>query len=1109
MLRRYALLPLGFLSLLAFACHAAASADDMAFTPLTELPAPKVIRHAKEFPGSNYATENLIDDRVKSEYASNSQGTDTFVDFDLGRPVAIQGFQHIDRRDVATVAEAELVFSDDPDFTAVIARETVKHVNVSGGRTTALFASAHKARFVRWKVTQMNAQGHRCLGGRAIRFYTPQAMELSIGRDQVTVQPAQALRRGGDAARRPAVVHIQHVYAEPAEVVLRVGELAPIPLLLQFGPQTVEVSLQAVGQPQELAVSIEMSGATVLQQQVLVPPVRHWELHFLPHSHVDIGYTHVQTEVEQKQWKYLQQAIEIARKTADYPPESRFKWNTEVLWAVDSYLEQASDQQRSEFLRAVGDGVIHLDGLYGNELTALCRPEELMRLTSCARRISRHYDLRIDAAMISDVPGYTWGTVPALVQSGIKYLSIGPNHVHRIGSTLEQWGDRPFYWVSPSGDERLLCWMAGKAYSWFHGSRVGTLTVDSPAEPFFEYLDELTEKKYPYDMVQIRYSIGGDNGPPDQQLSEFVKAWNEKYEWPRMVISTTSSLMHAFEDRYGEQLPEARGDFTPYWEDGAASSAQETAMTRGASERLVQAEALWAMRAPKEYPVEEFYAAWRNALLYDEHTWGAHCSITQPDSPLTVDQWKIKQAFALDARRQSKQLLAQALPKNSASNTSADENKIDTLDVWNTNSWSRTDLVRLDTSRELAGYIVKDLSGNVVASTRTPRGQLAFLAKDVPPFAAKRYLLVPGQPDTAGGARAERTVLSTKTIRVEIDPDTGAISSLRLAGLETDLVADQTPLGLNRYNYVSGRHATVPGSSRVTEIEVLEERGVAASLAIRAQAPGLRQLITIVRVIDGIDRLDIFNIVVKEKVLKKESVHFGFPFQVPNGVMRVNTPWAVVVPELDQLPGACKNYLTVGRWVDVSNNDFGVTWSTRDAPLIEVGGIHVDVDSPLTSESWIKHLEPTQTLYSYVMNNYWETNYKASQEGATLFRYSIMPHRKFNQAAAARFAIGHSQPLLVRPADPRTPVLTSRLNVTGEGVLVTSLKPSADRRALIVRLFNAGDQPTSAKIDWADPALKHVTLSSPREERGRAIKGPIAMPPLGIVTLRAETSGGP
>ena len=43
----------------------------------------------------------------------------------------------------------------------------------------------------------------------------------------------------------------------------------------------------------------------------------------------------------------------------------------------------------------------------------------------------------------------------------------------------------------------------------------------------------------------------------------------------------------------------------------------------------------------------------------------------------------------------------------------------------------------------------------------------------------------------------------------------------------------------------------------------------------------------------------------------KEAVHFAFPFNVPGGEIRMDIPWAVVQPEKDQMPGACKNWFTV------------------------------------------------------------------------------------------------------------------------------------------------------------------------------------------------------
>ncbi len=66
--------------------------------------------------------------------------------------------------------------------------------------------------------------------------------------------------------------------------------------------------------------------------------------------------------------------------------------------------------------------------------------------------------------MISDVPGLTWGVVPALAQNGVKYISNGPNanwanmDGDRIGYVRVQWEHNPFYWQSPSGREKVLYW---------------------------------------------------------------------------------------------------------------------------------------------------------------------------------------------------------------------------------------------------------------------------------------------------------------------------------------------------------------------------------------------------------------------------------------------------------------------------------------------------------------------------------------------------------------------------------------------------------------------------------------------------------------------------
>ena len=75
-------------------------------------------------------------------------------------------------------------------------------------------------------------------------------------------------------------------------------------------------------------------------------------------------------------------------------------------------------------------GQVALNGMYLNELTGLCRPEELLRLFRFATQMAAQTGVPIESAMISDVPGYTWGTVTAMAQAGIKYFSTAPNY-HR------------------------------------------------------------------------------------------------------------------------------------------------------------------------------------------------------------------------------------------------------------------------------------------------------------------------------------------------------------------------------------------------------------------------------------------------------------------------------------------------------------------------------------------------------------------------------------------------------------------------------------------------------------------------------------------------------
>ena len=172
-------------------------------------------------------------------------------------------------------------------------------------------------------------------------------------------------------------------------------------------------------------------------------------------------------------------------------------------------------------------------------------------------------------------------------QAGVRYFSLGINY-NDGGRTLPAWEDKPFYWLGPDGHEKVLCLLPYKGYALGH-------TGYKLNEQLPDRLKQLEDKGYPYDVVQLRWNVGGDNGPPDQTLPDLVRRWNDEHAFPRLVIATTAEAFRALETRHSATIPAVRGDFTPYWENGACSTALETALNRTAAERLVQAETLAAM----------------------------------------------------------------------------------------------------------------------------------------------------------------------------------------------------------------------------------------------------------------------------------------------------------------------------------------------------------------------------------------------------------------------------------------------------------------------------------------------------------------------------------
>jgi hypothetical protein len=821
-----------------------------------------------------------------------------------------------------------------------------------------------------------------------------------------------------------------------------------------------------------------------LKKIAQIPGARKWTLYFLPHSHQDIGYTHRQDDVMKLQWRNLERAIDLMERTIDYPEGSRFKWNSEATWSVKGYLDHYQGTEKAKkLIKTIQNGNLGIDAALGSILTGICKQEELMHIFDDAHQISQQTGVEFNTAMMSDVPGQSWGYVTALAQNGIKYYSSGPNYVpfwgkagsSRVGLFHVAWADIPFYWQSAGGTEKVLCWQTGKGYSWFHGwilDRLSSCGID----PIWEYLSELETKAYPYATSYLRYTIHGDNGPPDEQMPDIIKEWNEKYEFPQFRIGTTKELFTAFEKEYGDYLPVYQGDMTPVWEDGAASTARELTMNRASSERLNQSEILWSMISPKTFPAKDFTAAWRNVVLFSEHTWGASNSITEPESQFVKDQWNGKKIFAENAGNQSKLLYEKAFESLYNGNGHY-------IHVFNTNLWKRTDVVRLEKAIDLTNKILESPSGELIPVQKLNTGQWIFLAKDIPALSSSVYRIVDDKKRKASvESIIHGNIMDNGIIRLEIDKTTGTIVSFSKNGENFNYVAEN---GLNDYIYTGQMLKDLHKVEHIKRIITLDEGDVAATIRIESEAPGCRYLWRDITIYKGFERIDITNTLDKLNVYDKENVRFAFPFNIPNAEITLDMAMCEIHPEREQLTGSNKNFYTILNGLEIHNNlNQGIYFTTIDAPFVEIGEMSADswrVNS--RGLGWKTTATISPVIYSWVMNNTWGTNYKASQDSLASFNYSIELSDSCN-IQLKRQGIEQTQKLIGISSNSADPV-TNLFRLKGNSpIAISTIKPSDDGTGYIIRLQNMRNNSTHSSIEWGSIKIKKAYRCDNRQQVG-------------------------
>ena len=590
---------------------------------------------------------------------------------------------------------------------------------------------------------------------------------------------------------------------------------------------------------------------------------------------------------------------------------------------------------------------------------------------------------------------------------------------------------------------------------------------------------------YPWNELNLRV-MGrmGDNSPPNRRLSEIVAAWNERWEYPKLEITRMQDFIEQVEVAHTDEIETFTGDWNNWWADGIGSSARHLQMNRGAQAALSQAASVDAMLGDDGVPgfAKRIDAAWESVELFDEHTWGASNPWTSGDIAMSTgtDEWHWKAEKALRAEQESWLLTQEVLRAHAERNGGAGD-----ASIWvvNTAGYARGGVVSAFLPESLVHTtasvrLVDSVTGadlpfaerNQTNPAHRDAGRFLDLRIDpVPAFGSRRVDVVildahgrAASPDgTIDQPSAPEPVwrLDNGVLRVAVDPRTGAIASVRDLVSGGELVNDASAFGFNVYvhdrlaprgefNHLSGFIADngpdlVLLADRATPTHVaFEDAGddaLGSWLRYRTFGVGVESIVTTLRLAAGSDILDITNRVAKTYTADKESGFFAFPFAVEQPTVRYEVSGSVAGTDIPVVPGGADYMHAVRDWVLLHAGVRAATLVTQDAPLIQVGDIALPF-APFPGT--LKTPEPG-TVFSWIHNNIWDTNWPSGQAFDTVFRYRV---RGFAAADAETAGVESADVAL----DLVRPLLAVAADSSGVPGNVRSLLEVDDRRIRLI-----------------------------------------------------------
>ncbi|MFH1851764.1 MAG: hypothetical protein ABIA75_05415 [Candidatus Neomarinimicrobiota bacterium] len=803
--------------------------------------------------------------------------------------------------------------------------------------------------------------------------------------------------------------------------------------VVPFGESRHSLFIPALEKPVRAQASLKLGDQTVTSK-IQLEPRRRYELYLMLLSHLDIGYTHIQPVVIERQVRIMDEAID--RCAVD----PAFRWTIETIWQVEQYQRCRPADRFQRLIELIRNGRIAVSPLYTNSFTGLVSEEEMQRAFYPAGDYREQYGIDYHAAIYNDTPGFNWLLPQLLSGLDIDFLVTGINEVY-TENPLQRNLPKVFRWEGGDGSSVLT--YVTETYN--EGLLLGLETETTASEyRIWQRLNKLEHKGYPYDLVLVNAGAGDNCGIPEVQYQRAL-AWNEEYAYPRFVISNLNQFANDFSKKYAADIPVIRGDWTSSWDSRSQGEPALIRDQRATQNRILTAEKLatinWLKDARLLPLTEDIDDVYRQLLLFSGHGSGLEYGYgSRAENLLAADY---RHQYIERAKLGATEVLERSLLRLSIPGESLDS---EALLVFNPLSWERSAVVRVDYPAAFAGSVtVRDLVSGETVPSFCETDRLYLSLDKLPSIGYKKYEVIRSSDDhfPNGGLENGPDFIANTRFKLTFDPQTGRIISIYDRRNQREIIAAEAdrsfaaPLKIEPF---SNDRVTALDTA-AAKIRIIDRMPIA--LDVEIVRPG--QLFSESRYrITALDRIEITHTVNLEKLIPAQELEeygLAFPVALNENHFAIDQAGGQIVSSDDILPGAVTGYFSVRGGFTVYDSDYSVSLALPDSRVIK-GETHGSVGGP----------------FSVVLVNNFPVAWNRSERniGSLDFRFVLTATKNaFDPAAGLRFSREvQNPPEVLRTWQKRSPATASYFSSSNPDILITALSPSRDQSGLILRIRN-------------------------------------------------------